>query len=467
MIPEAIGGRMATNLIAVTSVAARCAGAENADEYWRLLQAARPQFRSVPSDRWAARPTIRVPGSNNRSYSHVMAPMQDPFAFDAQRFRVPRARAMRMDPQQRLAVSLTDELFERSRGDPREASGGRVATVVGVSSTDYRSISAAPLLAEATVDGSLGVGNGSERAAVTAAATRAVKPMSGHTMSGVLANMVAAAVQSVFDLTGPAFTVDAACASSLTALDIACSLLSQGRVNACITGGVYTTLTSEAHVGFSAVGALSPSGKCRPFTSCADGFVIGEGGALLLLKRFEDAARSGDHILGVIEAIGSSNDGRAPGVMTPTVKGQVLAIREALTVRGQESLRVDAIEGHGTGTTVGDQAELETLLEVCDPDAGRPTLLGSAKAIIGHTMAASGALALVKALLALENNSWPPQPSLDVSEPHPLLEGAPFRLAGEKCAETPLRRVAVNSFGFGGTNCHVILATPHEVESHA
>ncbi len=456
---------MRGNLIAVTSMAARCAGAEDVDDFWRLLETGAPQFRPVPEGRWAERATDRFPGRDNRSYSHVMAPLRDPFAFDAQRFRIPKARSRRMDPQQRLAIGLVDELFSRSGGQP-DAGAGPIATVLGVSSTDYRSISAAPLIAQLTVDGTLGSGAAEEVETIIRAAERAVLPMSGHSMSGVLANMVPAAVQSTFDLTGPAFSVDSACASGLTAVDMACALLLLGRVRACIAGGVYTALTPEAHVGFSAIGALSRSGRCRPYTSSADGFVIGEGGALLMLKLLEDAVADGDTVLGVIAASGSSNDGRGQGVMTPTVGGQIRAIEDAVRASDPRILEVDAIEGHGTGTTVGDKTELETLRRVYGQHAGAPIPLGSVKSIVGHTMAASGALALAKAVLALSRGSWPGQPVADVADASPVLRELPFTLEAAPRPER-LRRVAVNSFGFGGTNCHIVLESAEEALAHA
>ncbi|TQL04578.1 polyketide synthase [Cellulomonas sp. SLBN-39] len=444
-------------LIAVTSAAARCAGADDLDEFWNLVQCAQPQFCAVPADRWPPPPDSGSRDGARRAGAHVMAPLADPYAFDARAHGVPAARARRMDPQQRLVLGLAAELFARARTDVRRP-GARVATVVGVSSTDYRAVSTAPLLAAMTVDGALGTGTADERAAVRTAGARAVRPLTGHTMPGVLPNMVPAAVQHAFDLRGPAFAVDSACASSLTALDVARAMLATGAVDACVVGGVYTALTPEAHAGFSAIGALSPSGACRPYTRAADGFVIGEGGALLLLRRLEDAERDGDDVLAVVEACGSANDGRAPGVMTPTVAGQVAAVRAARA----DGPPVDAVEGHGTGTVVGDRTELETLRAVV-PDATPGSVpLGSVKAVVGHTMAASAALALVKVLLALRHGRWTPQPADDAGW-HPLLDGSPFAVPTPGDPPARVRRVAVNAFGFGGTNAHAVLAHPEAV----
>ncbi|WP_165313109.1 polyketide synthase [Rothia halotolerans] len=451
-----------TTEIAVTSVAARCAGASSADEYWNLLESAQPQFRGVPPSRWRERPAASRPGRGNLSYSHVMAPVRDPYALDARHRRIPRARALRMDPQQRMALGLTEELLAGSRIDVSAATEGRISTVIGVSSTDYRSVSSAAVVADMLTDGSLGRSSAGFREALRGVSERSVRDLSAHTMPGVLANMVAAVVQSSFDLRGSAYTMDAACASGLIAIDTACGLLTSGRADACIAGGVYVALTPEAHIAFSAVGALSPTGVCRPFTSMADGFVIGDGGALVLLRRLEDARRDGDRIWAVVEARGSSSDGRAPGIMTPTAAGQRAAVEEALASSGQRVLEVDAVEGHGTGTEVGDRTEIETLRRVVDPSA--QVLLGSCKAVIGHTMAASGALSFVKAAQALARGTWPPQPGVPGGRWSPQLVESPLLPACRGAVRhRPIRRAAVNSFGFGGTNSHLVLRGP-EVE---
>lgn len=452
---------MGTNeLIAVVGISARCAGANNVDEYWELLESRVPQFRPVPEARWADRSTERVPGRGNRTYSHVIAPLDDPFALDAKGFGIAPSRARRMDPQQRLAIGLTGELLARAGTSGAELERkGRVATVLGVSSTDYRSVSAAGLVAGLLVDGTFGAGTPQDRETV-GRASKAIREMDGHTMPGVLANMVPAAVQSAFDFTGPAFSVDSACASSLSAVEVACDALILRRVRSCIVGGVFTALTPEAHVGFSAIGALSPTGQCRPFTSLADGFVLGEGGALLLLKRLSDALADGDAVLAVIGGAGSSNDGRADSVMTPTVRGQVAAVSQAIQNNPGRNAQVDAIKGHGTATKTGDQTELSTLKSVYGGQERRtPILLGSVKALVGHTMAASGALALVKAVLALQHNAWPGQPDADVAIPSAELFEMPFDLERRSDPSKPLNRVGVNAFGFGGTNVHVIVET--------
>lgn len=456
--------------IAVISYSARSAGASDAEEYWRVLKAARPQFAQIPSDRWKS-PGDDAPGGDHRrngSYSDVMASLEDPYAWDRKKFRIPLGRARRMDPQQRLALTLTDELLERYGEGAAALRGSDVATILGVSSTDYRALSTAGVIAKMLVDGSLGHVSDDGARLVSAAQRSSLAYVSGHTMPGVLSNMVAATVQSVWDFQGPAFSLDSACASSLVAISQACDLLELGRVNTCIAGGVYVALTPEAHICFSAIGALSKSGVCSPYTKAADGFVLGEGGALVLLKRLDNALRDNDPIFGIISARGLSSDGSAPGIMTPTTSGQIRAIKQALDGLGSPTLDVDLVEGHGTGTVVGDATELETLNRVLDTTGESKIPLGSAKAVIGHTMAASGALSLVKAILCIAHNSVVPQPDSG-AELHDALTGSrlyvPLDTPYADTASPRIDRVAINSFGFGGTNGHLILDSPERTQS--
>jgi len=456
--------------IAVISYSARSAGASNAEEYWRILKAARPQFSRIPTERWKT-PGLDEPVGDHRrneSYSHVMAAIEDPYAWDRKQFKIPLGRGRRMDPQQRLALTLTNEVLERYGAGSTALRGGDVATVLGVSSTDYRSLSTAGIVSKLLVDGSIGHVSDDAAQLLSAAQKSSLKYASGHTMPGILSNMVAATVQSVWDFQGPAFSVDAACASSLIAINQACDLLELRRVKVAIAGGVYVALTPEAHICFSAIGALSRSGECNPYNKSADGFVLGEGGALVLLKRLDDALRDNDPIHGIIRGRGLSSDGSGPGIMTPTKRGQVRAVKQALDGIGSATLEPDLIEGHGTGTVVGDTTELRTLNETVDKAGEAKIPLGSAKAVIGHTMAASGALSLVKAILSMAHNCVVPQPETD-AEPHDELTDSrlytPKDISYASSRSTRIERVAINSFGFGGTNGHLIVDSPERTQS--
>jgi len=451
--------------IAVVAVAARCAGADDVDEFENLLDSCRPQFCEAPPSRWQdpSVPLAEFPDALWKSYSNVMAPISDPYELDGFQFRIPLPRLKRMDPQQRLVINLAAQLF--GGVDEEHMRRGETATVIGVSSTDYRGIAAWPVMNQMMLGLSRETLSPSTAQDLAEAESR-IEPTGAHSMPGVMTNMIATCVASAFDLTGPAFTIDAACASGLAAVDIGCLLLRSRRVDSCVAGGVYVALTPEPLVGFSAVGAVSPSGRCVPFEQSADGFVLGEGAGLVLLKRLDDALADGDDVLCVIDGVGSSNDGRASGVMTPTREGQVKAVRDAWAQAGLPLDTVDAIEAHGTGTVVGDAIELEAISEVFGT-SGRRVPIGSLKAIVGHTMAAAGVLSLIKVVLAVRRGTWFSQPSPGPGSWNERLDRDAFYLPTGLEPVAPVRRAAMNSFGFGGTNYHAILSSLEAVHDPA
>lgn len=445
-------------MIAITGFSARTAGAADADEFWEVLRSAVPQFGPAPDDRWR-RESVLAPDGHRpwSSYSDAMAALEDPYGWDRAGFGIPVARARTMDPQQRLALTLASETFDRAHRGTASLAGRPIGTIVGVSSNDYRLLSSTPMTARMLADGSLGVPDEPLTEAIADAATKQLRRTGGYSMAGVLDNLIPSAIQHQFDLHGPAFSVDSACSSALTAIHLACTLIAAGEVEECLAGGVYLCLTPDALVGFAQVGALSPSGRCASYAADADGFTLGEGGALLLLKRLDSALADGDPVHGVIEGWGSSSDGRSAGIMTPTSAGQVRAIRAARS-RHPETADLDYVEGHGTGTVVGDAEELRSLVET-DPDpAGDALPLGSAKAVIGHTLAAAGALSTVKAVQMLRHQAVPPQPPTPAINPG--LAGTRYALAGHRHSPRRLRRIGINSFGFGGSNSHLIVTHP-------
>ncbi len=263
------------------------------------------------------------------------------------------------------------------------------------------------------------------------------------------------------------FTLDAACASSLYAVKLACDELLSGRADAMVAGGVSRPECLYTQVGFSQLRALSPSGRCAPFDRSADGLVVGEGAGIMVLKRLDDARAHGDRIYGVIRGIGLSNDMRG-NLLAPDPEGQVRAMRAAYKQAGWDPRHIDLIECHGAGTPVGDATELVSLRTLWDNGGGTPggCAIGSVKSNIGHTLTAAGAAGMIKVLMALHGRTLPP--SLNFREPagdrpvnNPLLNG-PFRVQtepepwGRRSAADP-RRAAVSAFGFGGINAHVLL----------
>lgn len=270
--------------------------------------------------------------------------------------------------------------------------------------------------------------------------------------SGLPVQLIAEAMQ----MTGPAFALDAACASSLYAIKLACDALQHGDADVMLAGGVNAADDLFLRLAFTALQVLSPSGQSRPFHSGADGLVPAEGAALVALKRLADAERSEDPILGVIVGIGLSNDGRRSGFLAPSVDGQLRAMTAALDQSGLSPADIGYVDCHATGTGLGDTTELQSLLAAY---GHTPLMLGALKANLGHTVTASGAASLVNVLSGMQASVIPP---VLCDSPSEALRQSPFGLPDAPVRwEAPIKRAAVSSFGFGGNNAHLI------VESHA
>ncbi|MGF1673368.1 MAG: beta-ketoacyl synthase N-terminal-like domain-containing protein [Rivularia sp. (in: cyanobacteria)] len=283
---------------------------------------------------------------------------------------------------------------------------------------------------------------------------------------GMLANIVAGRIANRFDLGGTNCVVDAACASSLSALSMAISELVEYRADMMLTGGVDTDNSIVAYMCFSKTPAVSPSENVKPFDAESDGMMLGEGIGMLVLKRLEDAERDNDRIYAVIKGVGTSSDGRHKSIYAPRAEGQVKALERAYQQAGFTPQTVGLIEAHGTGTMAGDPAEFAALKAVFSQDNFSQSIaLGSVKSQIGHTKAAAGAASLIKTALALHHKVLPP--TINVTQPNPKLEieSSPFYLNTQtrpwlQVGNTP-RRAGVSSFGFGGTNFHIVLEEYH------
>jgi acyl transferase domain-containing protein len=286
-------------------------------------------------------------------------------------------------------------------------------------------------------------------------------PFNSETAPGLVPSVMCGRIANRLDLMGPAYAVDAACASSLVAIDLASADLRSGKADLALAGGVQVSTTFPIALVFAQLGALSKTGVIRPFHCAADGTLLGEGAGIVVLKRLTDAQREGDRIYALIKGIGTASDGRALGVLAPRVEGEILALRRAYECAGITPDSVSLIEAHGTATPAGDEAELQGLRSVFGgPGGGPPSCaLGSVKSMIGHTIPAAGAAGLIKASLALHHKLLPP--TLHADAANPLLERTPFYLNGAarpwvSTGRTP-RRAGVSAFGFGGINTHAVL----------
>jgi acyl transferase domain-containing protein/NADPH:quinone reductase-like Zn-dependent oxidoreductase/acyl carrier protein len=421
---------MVRSSIVLVGAACRLPGAESECAFRELLDEARCSVRRLPEQRWdVARllhPATTEPGF---SYSFAGGYLDDPFAFDPAVFGISPREAQQMDPQQRLLLEVVWEALENAHIGPTSLGGSEIGVYVGASSLDYGNLHASD---PASIDSYF---------------------MTGNTLS-----VVSNRISYVFDWHGPSFTVDTACSSSLVALAQAVRDLDAGRIDTAVVGGVNVLLSPASFVGFSRASMLSPTGLCRPFSAAGDGYVRGEGAVAVVLRRAE-AARRGT-VRAEILAAEINSDGRTSGIALPRLEGQQALLER---VYGELGLAADAIafvEAHGTGTRVGDPIEATAIGRVLGRRRSRPLPIGSVKSNIGHLEPASGLAGLLKALIALETRRLPA--TLHIDRPNPLIDFAALHLSLAREAvdldETgdPLL-CGVSSFGFGGTNAHVVM----------
>ncbi|WUI01964.1 polyketide synthase dehydratase domain-containing protein [Spirillospora sp. NBC_00431] len=460
--------------IAIVGAGAVFPGAGSAAELWRNVLAGVDAITDVPACRWDpalyydAGAYARAPESD-RFYCRRGGFVDEVATFDPVRFGITPAAVPGMEPDQLLALRAAGDAIADAGGDERLPDRSRIGVVIGrggyitpgAARFDQRvrtSHQIAGVLAELVPE--LGTQRLDE---IRRAFCERLGPDGPDASVGLLPSLAASRIADRFDLRGPAYTLDAACASSLVAVEHAVRALRDGQVDAMLAGAVHHTHHATLWSVFSQLRALSPSETIRPFDRAADGTLLAEGTGIVLLKRLPDAERDGDRVYAVILGAGSSSDGRASSVMSPLVDGQVLAVERAWRDAGLEPAEpgaVGLVEAHGTATPAGDEAELATLRRVFGT-GGPPIGLGTVKSMIGHAMTAAGIAGLIKAACALRDGVLPP--TLHADDPHPALEDGRLRLVRQAAEwERPggPRRAVVNAFGFGGANAHVILEEP-------
>ncbi|NOZ85676.1 MAG: acyltransferase domain-containing protein, partial [Deltaproteobacteria bacterium] len=456
--------------IAVVGKGAVMPDALDADAFWKNIVEKKYSIREVPRDRWLAEDYFDPnPRAKDKTYSKIGAFVTG-FEFNWKRFKIPPKVAEAMDPAQQWAVeavsqALTDYGFPERSLDLKNtgvilgaAMGGdmHLENHLRISFPEYRrlleSLPEFMQLPEETRNGLI--------TSWYSKVDHRFKAITEDSMPGELPNVISGRIANVFDMRGTNFTIDAACASSLGALAAASEMLLSGRCSAVVTGGVDHNMSASTFVKFCKVGALSGKGS-RPFGKGADGFVMGEGCAVLLLKRLEDAIASGDKVYAVIRGIGSSGDGKGKGITAPNPNGQRLAIERAWKTAGLDPLTTGLVEAHGTSTAVGDMVEAQVLNDIFSGTKPGMIALGSVKSNIGHLKAAAGAAGLLKAVMAIDKKVFPPTLHSDPPNPGIDFSKSSFRLSREldewnTHGNTP-RRAGVSAYGFGGTNFHVIL----------
>ncbi|MFT4622878.1 MAG: acyl transferase domain-containing protein/7-keto-8-aminopelargonate synthetase-like enzyme [Myxococcota bacterium] len=419
----------------------------------------RHAFGPVPADRWDH---DAFHSTNRRQADQYYAPhgafIDDVRSFPALHFGIPPRRVEVMDPQQRFSIEVSLQAIEDAGYTPG-ALPRKTGVFVGVTASEFKKLVGARTSAQLMATGAFGKSPTAEERERLGEWVEQVVPTRPFSAPGALANMCAAAVAQELDLHGPAYTLDAACASALMALSDAVAHLRAGTIDAALAGGVYISLTPDHYLAFSRIGAMSESGYCRPFDHRADGFVQGDGAGAVLLKRVEDAVRDGDRIYAVIHGIATNNDGRGDGPMAPVEDGQVEVIQDAWGDARRDAAGLGYIEAHGTGTAVGDVTEFNGLLRSLHGVKG--AWLGSSKANIGHTMSAAGIAGLIRATLSLHHETIPPMAGFERPKDTLEIEDSPLAVPTEPVAWVGDDRLAcVSSFGFGGTNGHVVLGTP-------
>lgn len=416
--------------IAIIGAACRLPGAPDEAAFAHLLAEGRCAVTDHPEGRWNVgrflHPRAGEPGF---SYSFAGGYLPNPFDFDPAVFGMSPREAAQVDPQQRLLAEVVWEALEDARLAPSTLAGTEVGVYVGASSLDHGNL------------------HGADPAAIES-----------HFMTGNTLSVIANRLSYLFDWRGPSFTVDTACSSSLVALSQALSDLRRGRIDTAVVAGVNLLLTPASFIGFARAAMLSPSGLCRPFSADGDGYVRAEGAVAFVLRRADLAAQGA--IRAFVVAADVNSDGRTPGIALPGVEGQKRLLSRLYHDAGLRPDDVAFVEAHGTGTRVGDPIEALALGETLGRGRTRPLPIGSVKSNIGHLEPASGVAGMLKAIQALETRRLPASLHLDTLNPaidFDALNLRPAIAAIDLDADADVLHCGVSSFGFGGTNAHVVL----------
>ena len=418
--------------IAIIGIGCRFPGANGPVGFWRLLRDGVDAVAPIPASRW-----------DDEALRGLDIPRRGGFLaevdqFDADFFGISPREAVFVDPQHRLLLEVTWEAIEDGGQAPERLAGVPVGVFVGISTNDYAQLQAMR-------------GGASD----------------GYRITGSAASIAANRISHHFDFRGPSLTIDTACSSSLVAVHLACKSLWDGECELAVAGGVNLILVPEVFASFAKAGFLSPDGRCKAFDAQADGYVRGEGAGMLALKPLSSAMADGDPIYAVIRGGAVNQDGRTNGLTAPNRLAQEAVLRAAYRQAGVSPEQIDYIEAHGTGTLLGDPIEIGALAAVLAEgrDLDRRCALGSVKTNIGHLEAAAGVAGLIKTALALHHRKIPPSLHFSQPNPHIAFDEIPVRVQRKIDAWPDSGRpslAGVSSFGFGGTNAHLVLEqAPH------
>jgi acyl transferase domain-containing protein/SAM-dependent methyltransferase/acyl carrier protein len=421
--------------IAVVGLACRFPGANSAEQFWQLLQQGRDAIGGIPADRWDIDSYFDPdPDAPARMAVRAAGFLDDIASFDPQFFGISPREALIMDPQQRLLLEVAWEALEHAGLSADRLAGSSTGVFVGICNNDhfYRLLQRGP------------------------------DNIDAYLASGNAPSVAAGRISYCLGLRGPALAIDTACSSSLAALHVACRSLRNRETEVALCGGVNVICSPEITIALSKAHMLAPDGRCKTFDARADGFARGEGCGVVVLKRFADAVANNDRVLGIIRGTAANQDGRSGGLTVPNGPAQQAVVRAALADGQVRPEEIDYVEAHGTGTALGDPIEARALGgvfgSVRTPDD--PLLIGSVKTNIGHLEAAAGIAGVIKVILSLEHEHIPPHLHFREPSPHIAWSDYPIRVVpdGRPWLRGKRPRLAgVSSFGFSGTNAHVIL----------
>jgi len=433
------GRRPAGEPVAVIGIGCRFPGASGPEALWQLLRDGRDAVGPLPAGRWPSIPSNGEVGrngqahpGNGRAVIERGGFLEGVDRFDADFFGIAPREAVRMDPQHRLLLEVAWEALEDAGQAADRLAGSDVGVFIGIATDDY-----SRLRQGAEVDGD------------------------AYEITGNAASIAANRISYALDLRGPSLAIDTACSSSLVAVQLACESLRRGESSLALAGGVNLILSREMSAHFARAGFLSPEGRCKTFAADADGYVRGEGAGVVVLKPLAEALADGDPVYAVIRGGAVNQDGRSNGLTAPSRRAQEAVLRSAFADAGVAPGEVGYVEAHGTGTALGDPIEVKALGAVLSegraPD--RPCAIGSVKSNIGHSEAAAGVAGLIKVALMLHHRATPPTLHCGELNPRIPFDALPLRPARELRpwpGDGPVV-AGVSSFGFGGTNAHVLL----------
>ncbi|SDD51918.1 polyketide synthase PksM/polyketide synthase PksN [Paenibacillus sp. CF095] len=420
--------------IAIIGLACKYGGANSADEYWNNLKNGIDSIQVVPEKRWSITdyydPDMRA---DNKTMSKWGGFVSDIDRFDADFFSITPIESENMDPQQRICLEECYHALEDAGYSEHDLSKKNVGVFIGARPGDYINL----------------IKEGGH-------------PPNPYSLMGNDFAILAARVAYVLNLKGPAISLDTACSSSLVAIHLAASSILKGECEMALAGGICIMSTPDLYLTSSKLGMLSPDGKCKAFDNRANGFVPGEGAGIVVLKELDQAISDNDHIYGVISASGINQDGKTNGITAPSALSQINLLRTIYEDNQIDPASIDYVETHGTGTKLGDPIEIKALSEVFGENGigNEVCPIGSVKTNIGHTIGAAGVAGLIKIILSLKHQAIPPTLHYEQANEHIDFKNSPFYVNTElkewRLKSTP-RKAAVSSFGFSGTNSHVVI----------